>query len=227
MCQPSQAGIDSADVGDEVVLAEGVFTGDGNRDISFLGKAITVRSESDAPSQSIIDCEGSALESHRGFVFGYEDGPDATLRGITVTNGRWYEGGGGGGGILCWGGSPNLTNLVIRGNRARVFGGGIDCADGASPALTTVRVIDNVSDISGGGLHWAQGCLPFLTDVVFDDNSAVSAGGGICGEDYFGMVISDCWFTGNIAGYGGAAAFCCSDFTFEECHFVGNSVGSE
>lgn len=222
-----QAGIDSADVGDEVVLAEGVFTGDANRDISFLGKAITVCSESDAPSLSIIDCEGSALESHRGFAFEHEDGPDATLRGITITNGSWHEGDGSGGAILCWGGSPNLINLVIRENRAEVRGGGIACADGASPALTNMQVIDNVSDLAGGGLHWTQGCLPFLTDVVFENNSAVSAGGGICGEDYLEMVISDCWFTGNTAGYGGAAALCCSDFTFEDCHFVGNSVRSE
>jgi predicted outer membrane repeat protein len=222
-----QAGLDSADAGDEVVLAEGIFTGDGNRDISFLGKAITVRSESDDPSLSIIDCKGFALESHRGFAFEHEDGPDATLRGITITEGNWDEGDGNGGAILCRGGSPNLTNLVIRGNRAKVRGGGVACADGASPALTNVRVIDNVSDISGGGLHWTQGCLPFLTDVVFENNSAVYAGGGVCGEDYLDMVISDCWFTGNTAGYGGAAAFCCSDFMLEDCHFEGNSVRSE
>ena len=39
-----QDAIDNATAGDEVVLQPGNYTGDGNRDIEFKGKAITVRS---------------------------------------------------------------------------------------------------------------------------------------------------------------------------------------
>jgi len=53
-----QAGIDSATTGDEVVLANGVFTGDGNRDMDTGGKAVVVRSESGDPDSCIIDCQG-------------------------------------------------------------------------------------------------------------------------------------------------------------------------
>lgn len=54
-----QAGIDAAKDGDTVLVADGVYTGDGNRDIDFGGKAITVRSEN-GPDNCIIDCQGSA-----------------------------------------------------------------------------------------------------------------------------------------------------------------------
>ena len=40
-----QEAIDAAVDGDAVLVAPGTYTGDGNRDIDFKGKAITVRSE--------------------------------------------------------------------------------------------------------------------------------------------------------------------------------------
>jgi len=38
-----QAGINACVDGDTVIVAPGTYTGDGNRDIDFLGKAIAVR----------------------------------------------------------------------------------------------------------------------------------------------------------------------------------------
>ena len=43
---PLQAAIELAEDGDVVELLDGVFTGPGNRDLSLLGKSITVRSAS-------------------------------------------------------------------------------------------------------------------------------------------------------------------------------------
>ncbi len=45
-----QEGINAAVAGDTVEVADGVYTGNGNRDLDFHGKAITVRSASGDPA---------------------------------------------------------------------------------------------------------------------------------------------------------------------------------
>ncbi|MFH1313124.1 MAG: hypothetical protein ABIJ00_07815 [Candidatus Eisenbacteria bacterium] len=76
-----QAGIDSAAAGDLVLLADGVYTGTGNRDIVFYTKAVTVRSENGDPDLCIIDCQGSELDPHRGFGFGSGTSSASALEG--------------------------------------------------------------------------------------------------------------------------------------------------
>ena len=68
-----QSAINAASDGDVVIIAEGIYTSTGNRDIGFLGKAITVRSvdpnDSNIVEATIIDCQGSSSNMHRGFYF--------------------------------------------------------------------------------------------------------------------------------------------------------------
>ena len=49
-----QMAVDSSTMGDTILVADGTYSGDGNRDIEFGGKSITVRSEN-GPNNCIID----------------------------------------------------------------------------------------------------------------------------------------------------------------------------
>ncbi|UCD75321.1 MAG: hypothetical protein JSV91_00070 [Phycisphaerales bacterium] len=77
-----QAGIAVAVDGDEVIVADGVYTGEGNTRIEYYGKAIAIRS-ANGPANCIVDCEGSDQPAIRieGVVSG-----TAILDGFTVIN---------------------------------------------------------------------------------------------------------------------------------------------
>jgi len=112
-----QAAINDANDGDTVELQPGTYTGDGNRDIDFLGKAITVCStnpnEPNIVAATIIDCNGYYYGMHRGFHFYGGEDINSVLDGLTITNG--FVGGviGNGGGILCQNSSPTICNCII------------------------------------------------------------------------------------------------------------------
>ena len=120
-----QEGINAAFDGDTVIVLQGTFTGTGNRDIDFLGKAITVRStepnDTAVVAATIIDCQGDPNEPHRGFYFHSGEGANSVLNGLTITNGS----AGHGGGIYCENSSPTLTNCTFSGNTATSNGGGM------------------------------------------------------------------------------------------------------
>jgi hypothetical protein len=86
-----QAAIDDAFDGDIIELTDGIFTGEGNRDIDFHGRPVTVRSASGDPTTCIIDCEGNP-EVHRGFSFISGEGPASILDAITIRNGYMTAG---------------------------------------------------------------------------------------------------------------------------------------
>ena len=80
--EPSiQAGIDAANQGDLVLVAPGLYTGVGNRDVRLYGKAIVVQSEGGAGS-TIVDCEGVG----NGFIFRDHETAATVLDGFTVQN---------------------------------------------------------------------------------------------------------------------------------------------
>jgi hypothetical protein len=64
-----QAAINALDHGDTIRLADGVFVGEGNRDLSNGEKFFLIQSESGDPAACIIDCQGSPSEPHWGISF--------------------------------------------------------------------------------------------------------------------------------------------------------------
>jgi hypothetical protein len=117
-----QAAIDASLDGDVVVVADGVYTGTGNRDIDFGGKALTVRSEH-GPESCVIDCQASWNDRHRGFYFHTNETAAAVLDGFAIQNGWapynepcFYSGGA----IHCqYNANPTIRNCILRANHAQ------------------------------------------------------------------------------------------------------------
>lgn len=174
--QPTiQAGIDAAVDGDTVLVADGTYTGDGNRDIDFFGKAIVVISEN-GPGSCIIDCEGDSLNLHRGFYFHKGEDSSSIVEGFTITNG--YSGNiYGGGGIRCdSSSSPTIKGNFISGTDQ---GGGIYCIRSSSPAIVENVISENTTLFSGAGITCAMSSSPRIEGNDIIQNVAESNGGGI------------------------------------------------
>ena len=192
-----QAAIDDSNDGDTVLVADGTYTGDGNHEIDFHGKAITVRSEN-GPEHCIVDCTGGGKGfyiSKDFFVYGNEDA-NSILDGFTVSNGR----GGNGGGIRCMG-NPTILNCWIigcsAGSTMSSNGGGISCDGFGFPIIKNCRIIGNTAPAGGGGISW-WGAI--VVNCIISGNSA-NWGGGVNGEP--ATVVINCIISGNSAKYGG------------------------
>ena len=220
-----QAAINDANDGDTVLVKDGTYTGAGNRDIDFLGKAITVRSEN-GPENCIIDCNGAMdeLQLHRGFVFHSDEDANSILDGLTITNG--YMPDNLGGGIACWMSSPTIKNCIIVGNstysKSGGDGGGIYCGRDASPIITNCTISGNSAAGLGGGISCKRNTSPVITNCTISGNSADHEGGGIsCCES--SPKITNCTFVGNKAFLHGGAIHCAdSSLTITNCTITGN-----
>ncbi|MFH1892711.1 MAG: right-handed parallel beta-helix repeat-containing protein [Candidatus Zixiibacteriota bacterium] len=205
--QPTiQAGIDAASDFDTVLVADGVYTGDGNRDILFYGKSVKLISEN-GPENCIIDCEATAEDPHRGVYFSGYETQDALLEGFTVKHAyaQWA------GGICFFHSAPVVRNCIVTENGPA----GIRCfASGSNPLLENVHIIANSVGM------FISGCAPTLTDCIFEDNSGsaiwtldsspititkcdfINNTGAIRSDYDVYMVMTDCLFEGNVTSSG-------------------------
>lgn len=142
-----QAAVDFVQDGDIIELGDGIFSGEGNRDIDYLGKEITIRSQSGNPHSCTIDC-GGPYEMHRGFFF--DTTPSgAVLEGVTIQNGYHFIGGA----IACLGESyPLISQCILYKNTSYSYGGGIYCDVGSSPTVRQCTFAENFAYDAGGGL---------------------------------------------------------------------------
>jgi hypothetical protein len=220
-----QAGIDSSAAGDTVLLANGVFRGEGNRDIDFLSKLITVRSESGDPSLCKIHAGGTISDNHRCFIFRGDETESSVLEAITFMGGYVWDpnpvAARRGGGVLCLASSPSIHNCTFSGNFA-VEGGGLCCASGAYPAVENCIFDNNTASQKGGGL-WLYYSSPEIVEYVFVDNYSEYMGGGV-GIYVSAPVFDGCFFSGNIAAQAGGAMYSTwqGEPTIRDCIFQGN-----
>ncbi|MBL7152863.1 MAG: hypothetical protein ISS79_04045 [Phycisphaerae bacterium] len=215
-----QAAISDANDGDTVLVADGTHTGPGNRDIDFLGKAITVRSSNPEDpcivAATIIDCNGSQEDQHRGFYFQNGEDANSVISGLTITNGFY---GAWGGGIFCWSASPTIANCTFTGNWSG-DGGAINNYYYSSPNITNCTFTDNSADNWSGAVHNQEYSNPNLTNCTFTNNGGALVGGAM-GNWYSNPTLINCTFNGNFASYGAMHNYY-SNPTIIDCTFSNN-----
>jgi len=233
-----QAAIDDCNDGDTVIVAPGTYTGDGNRDIDFKGKAITVRGETGDPNDCVINCEGDVNEPHRGFNFLSGEDENSVLEAITITNGYGpkdtifpgilYSVGGA---VYCSLSSPIVKDCTFRDNWSE-FGGGIFNDFLSSPIVEGCIFSNNsaVGSVSGGGVGGGmvnnRYSSPTVTNCTFSGNKVKQGdGGGMLNWDNSSPTVANCTFRRNSASRGGGIAnFYSSSPTLEDCTFTGNEA---
>ena len=192
-----QDGIDAAVDGDTVLVAKGMYTGTGNRDLLNPWKKIYLISES-GPDSTVIDCEHLSDGLHF-----YSDG-DALFEGFTITHGFHGlrcsgsndviirnciiiendagDGGSVGGGIYN-SGSVSIVDCLISGNHATLGGGISCCGSWISPLIYNCEITHNTASM-GGALYYRE-------DFSFGNS----------------MDVTGCTIYGNTAGNDGGVAY--------------------
>ncbi|MHC4193992.1 MAG: right-handed parallel beta-helix repeat-containing protein, partial [Planctomycetota bacterium] len=182
-----QKGINTAVNGDTVIVLPGTYTGPGNRDIDFLGKAITVRSadpnDPNVVATTVIDCQH--LDGHRGFHFHSGEDANSLLSGLTIKRGRVRGAIAKGGGMYFSSSSPKIENCQIVANYAfgtkiletfDAYGGGVYCTSDSHPTFIKC-IIKNNRIVGGDG--WG-------TFLGFD-----AYGGGVYSDSDCNVTFSD------------------------------------
>ncbi len=217
-----------ADAGDVIILSEGIYTGTDNRDLIFFNKAVTVRSQDpndpNVVQATIIDCNGSEGDEHRGFIFNQGETSDYVLDGLTISNGYHSSGGA----IQCINSSPTIKNCRLIQNTTTGFGGGI-YLENSSSIISNCHIVSNVAlSLDGSGLASFNSDIEISNSIINNNHgmSVLGRGGGLYIETSQ-LTISDSQINGNSSGFGGGFyLFDDSDVLIDHCEVSGNLVTS-
>ena len=203
-----QAAYDAALEGDTIRLSDGLFRGQGNRNIKIMGRNVRIESIN-GPEQCVIDCERSGT----AFDFmGPDITPDTILQDVTIVRAEAAVGGTGGGILVRLGATPLIQGCVLRDCHASFSGGGLayivlqpgppgmirdcvitECSSGDRGGGVTVTnatidrctITDNRVRTSGGGVY-ASGESTIRNSIIArneDMGIGSASGGGILAED--------------------------------------------
>ncbi len=192
-CPTIQAGVDSAAVGDTLMLWPGTFLGPLNREIDFGGKDILLTSQAGA-AVTVIDCEASG----RAFSFTGGETSDATVSNLTITNAQWGTGGAiyidnasptitdnifmnnnatTGAAIYVKHGSPLVDNNLFEGNAAAQYGGAMFLDESGVATISNNIMRGNTASLGGGAIYCSLHSPDILNNLIVGNTT--STGGGI------------------------------------------------
>jgi hypothetical protein len=207
-----QAALDAAQAGDTVLVANGTWTGDGNRNLDFAGKAITLRSAGGA-DQCTLDAQGTPAQPQRVLVFDNGETRGTRVEGFTITGGDTLPGAiadqFNGGGVQILASAPTISNCIFRDNRCGCWGAAVYAGHGGKPLIENSMFIGNFADDDGGAFFAWNGSSVDVRNSVFIDNGAGTGGGGAIvvlrsGAGQEPSTIFGSTFVGNHANYGSA-----------------------
>jgi hypothetical protein len=187
--QTIQRGIDEAENGDTVLVADGTYTGPGNKDI-ITYKEIEVRSVN-GPTSCIIDLENEG----KGFYL-FNIPAASVIDGFTIMNGNPTSDLDYGVGIECLFCSTTIRNCIIKNNSGVQWGAGIDIrGSNAHPVIVNTIFSGNQTTTGGSAVSIYQSWATFINCTFFGNNG------------YFSVVratsttsITNCIFWNNDSG---------------------------
>jgi len=207
-----QDAINVAIADDTILLEAATFTGAGNVNIDYQGKAIVITGES-AAENTIIDCN----QATRGFNFVSGEPSQAVLENLTIIRGNAnaFTPAVGGAIYVSNNSSPTIRNVKIDNCRA-INGGGIavdDLGSGnpSSPEISDCEITNCVAEgldlNEGGGGIYVNQASPTIIACDIGNNQSNSKGGGILLDGTIGESVggsySGNWIHHNQASYFG------------------------
>ncbi len=222
-----QDAIDAAQNNDEIILADGTYSGEKNRNINLPDKDLTFSSQN-GPQNTIIDLSADVYpETYRAF---YIDSAQLTLNGLTIQFGYDIEKGGA---IFCTDANLSIHNCAFKYNsvysllRRNSFGGVIYAENSflnINSSYFTGNLVkgggtssSNGYDGLGGVIYGDSNCEINIYNCLFDNNSAlggpvidppgVEKGSGLGGAIHGNANIRFSTFANNAADTSGGAIF--------------------
>jgi predicted outer membrane repeat protein len=230
-------GMAGATTGDTVLVAPGLYAGDGNRDLSLGTRNLVIVSEAGA-EETTVDCGGAA----RAFLINGNQTDATVIEGFTITNAFADTGGA----IrISNGSSPVVRSCAFVLNTAE-HGGAISIARECGARIRQCAFTDNSALARGGaaylygawiveiddssftgneavygGAVYSSWCSPHITDSTFDENRAEQLGGAIA-SDLGSLTVASCELTENAAVHGGGLHAVGGTLRMHGCEFSSN-----
>jgi uncharacterized repeat protein (TIGR01451 family) len=179
-----QDAVDDAVDGEEIRVAEGRYTGEGN-EVVLLEKTLTLRGGYTTTNWTVSDLNGhptvlDAEDARRGIYVAGAVSP--TIENLQIVNGNAEGLGGGpwasadaGGGVHVAGASPLISGCHVLNGRAQ-YGGGVYFAEAGGILAAGVIGPNNDAEASGGGLYLRRSGVSVVGNTLTGNQAGFGAG---------------------------------------------------
>lgn len=200
-----QEALDAAAPDDDVIVQPGTYSGAGNFDLNFQGKAVLLRA-AEGPSNTVIDVQNLG----RAFNISSGETTNTIIRGFRVTGvGTQVSATGG------EQGSPAYAEFY------GPVGSAVFCASNSGVTIDACWFEDNKAQTS-----LAVTIVGWIGDPYYNEHREADGSGGAVWSENSDVVITGSRFSGNGAGlFGGAIYAHGGSLRIEDSAFEGNSAG--